>query len=272
MIPMGELILFDGKPIKEGFPVRSLFYGEGLFESFRWRGRPPVFLAKHLERMNNGAEALGIPFPQVGDIEWAIEKTVLDSQISDAYVKICLLSHGSSVFYENPNGTSILVVVRQYQFPDELIKAQISSFRRNSTSPILGMKSLNYLENILARRNARGLGFDEAIFLNENGEITEGSANNIFWLEDGILFTPSLECGLLSGIIRGVVIDIARELGIGIEEGRFGLDNLASSEGVFFTNSLAGAVLISEIDDFELPSDSKDFKRIKTILFEKLVW
>lgn len=271
-MPIGELILFDGKPIKESFPVRSLFYGEGLFETFRWRGKSPVFLAKHLERMKNGAEALRIPFSQVGDIERAIEKTVLDSQVSDAYVKICLLSHGSSVFYENPNGGSILVVVRQYQFPNELIKAHISSFRRNSTSPILGMKSLNYLENILARRNARGLGFDEAIFLNENGEITEGSANNIFWLEDGILFTPSLECGLLSGIIRGVVIDIARELGIGIEEGRFSLDNLTSSEGVFFTNSLAGAVLVSQIDDFELLSNSQDFKRIKAILFEKLVW
>jgi branched-subunit amino acid aminotransferase/4-amino-4-deoxychorismate lyase len=269
---MREMILFDGKPIKEGFPVRSLLYGEGLFESFRWRGKTPVFLAKHLERMKNGAEALGIPFPGMGDTKCTLENAVLDSQISDAYVKICLLSQGSSVFYGNSNGASILVVVRQYQFPDELIKAHVSSFRRNSMSPILGMKSLNYLENILARRDARALGFDEAIFLNENGEITEGSANNIFWLKEGVLFTASLECGLLSGIIRGVVIDIARELGIRIEEGRFGLDDLASSEGVFFTNSLVGAVLASQIDGFEFPFDSQVFKRIKDVLFEKLVW
>jgi branched-subunit amino acid aminotransferase/4-amino-4-deoxychorismate lyase len=222
--------------------------------------------------MKNGAEVLGIPLPRVRDIERAIEKAVLDSQISDAYVKICLLSQGSSVFYENPHGTSILVVVRQYQPSDELIKAHVSSFRRNSVSPILKVKSLSYLENILARREARSLGFDEAIFLNEKGEITEGSANNIFWLKDGLLYTPSLECGLLPGVIRSVVIDIARGIGIGVEEGRFDLDNLTSSQGAFFTNSLAGAVSISQIDEFKLPSDSQGFKRIKAVLMEKLVW
>ena len=269
---MKELILLDGKPIERNLPLRSLFYGEGAFETFRWKGRPPVFLARHFERMKEGAEVLGIPFPEVVDIERTLEKAILDSQISDAYVKICLLSGGCSVFYENSNGASILVVVRQYQFPDELIRAHVSSFRRNSTSRLLRVKSLNYLESILAKRNARGLGFDEAIFLNEKGEITEGSANNIFWLKGRVLFTPSLECGLLSGIIRGVVIDIAREIGIRIVEGCFELDSLTSSHCAFFTNSLLGAVTISEIDGFKFPSDSRNFKTIKTVLLKKLVW
>lgn len=269
---MKEFISLDGKQIEEIFPLRSLFYGEGVFETFRWKAIPPVFWDRHLLRMRRGAEVLGIPFPYAGDIEWAIEKAVLDSQVSDAYVKISLLSQGSSVFYEYPQGASILIVVRQYQPPDELIKACVSSFRRNSVSPILRVKSLNYLENILAKRNARGLGFDEAIFLNEKGEVTEGSANNIFWLKDGVLFTPSLECGLLSGVIRGVAIDIAREIGIRIEEGHFDFGNLTSSQGAFFTNSLVAAVPISQIDEFELPSNSEDFKRIKAILLERLVW
>ena len=269
---MRGLILLDGKPIRKDFPLRSLFYGEGLFETFRWKGQSPVFLAKHIERMKNGAEVLGIPFPGVGDVKRAIEKAVSDSQIPDAYVKICLLSQGGSVFYESPSGASILVIVKEYQSPNELIKAHISSFKRSSTSPILRVKSLNYLENILARREARGLGFDESIFLNERGEVTEGSATNIFWLKDRTLFTPSLECGLLSGVIRGVVIDIAIEIGIKIEEGHFDLDNLASSQGAFFTNSLASAVPISRIGEFELPSDSQDFRIIRSVLLEKLVW
>ena len=269
---MRELILLDGKPIKEDFPLRSLFYGEGLFETFRWRGQPPAFLAKHLERMKDGAEVLGIPLPAVKGIKEGIDRAILESRVYDAYVKICLLSHGDSAFYENPRGASILVIVHQYQPPDELIRAHVSPFRRNSTSPILRVKSLNYLENILARREARGLGFDEAIFLNEKGEITEGSVANIFWLKDGALFTPSLECGLLSGVIRGVVIDVAREIGIRIEEEHFDLDNLMSSQGAFLTNSLVGAVPISQIDRFELPLDSQDFKRIKTALLERLVW
>ncbi|MER3447833.1 MAG: aminodeoxychorismate lyase [Candidatus Dadabacteria bacterium] len=269
---MKEFVSIDGQRIEEGFPLRSLFYGEGVFETFRWKTAPPVFWDRHLLRMRMGAESLGIPFPGIGDIERIIESAVFDSQIPDAYVKICLLSQGSSVFYEIPQGASILIVIRQYQTSDGLIKAHVSSLRRSSTSPILRMKSLNYLENILARREARGLGFDEAVFLNEKGEITEGSASNIFWLKDGVLFTPSPECGLLSGVIRGVVIGIAEEIGIGFEEGHFDLDSLTSSQCAFFTNSLIGAISISQIDGLELRSDSRDFNRIKAALLERLVW
>lgn len=267
-----EFISIDGQLIEERFPLRSLFYGEGVFETFRWKAAPPVFWDRHLLRMRKGAEILGIPFPGVGDMEWTVEKAVLNSQISDAYIKICLLSKGSSAFYENPHGASILVIIRPYQPPKEFIKARTSPFRRSSTSPILRLKSLNYLENVIARRETMAQGFDEAIFLNEKGEITEGSANNIFWLKDGVLFTPSLECGLLSGVIRSVVIDIAKRVGIRVEEGHFDLDNLTSSQGAFFTNSLVGAVPISQVDEFELSSDSQDFKRIKAVLLEKLVW
>jgi 4-amino-4-deoxychorismate lyase len=187
-------------------------------------------------------------------------------------VKICLLSQGTSIFYESPQGSSLLVVVREYKPLNEPIKAHVSSFRRNSTSPILGLKSLNYLENIFARREARGLGFDEALFFNERGEITEGSATNIFWLKEGVLFTPSLECGLLSGVVRGIVIEIAGETGIELRERCFNLDSLTSSQGGFFTNSLIGAIPISQVDEFKLRSNPQDFKRIKTALLEKLGW
>jgi 4-amino-4-deoxychorismate lyase len=269
---MKEFIFIDGRPFEEKFPLRSLFYGEGVFETFRWKSHPPVFWNKHIERMKKGAEVLGIPFPKVENIRESVENALLESEISDAYVKICLLSHGIPIFYGTSQEYSLLVVVREYQSPKELIKAHVSSFRRSSTSPILGLKSLNYLENILARREAMGLGFDEAIFLNEKGEITEGSTSNIFWLGDGVLFTPSLECGLLPGVIRGALIELAREIGIEVREGRFDLYSLTSSRGGFFTNSLIGAVAVSQVDGVKLSTDSQNFKRVKTALLEILGW
>jgi 4-amino-4-deoxychorismate lyase len=269
---MKEFILLDGKPIREGFPVRSLSYGEGVFETFRWKATPPVFFNNHIQRMKKGAEVLGIPFPGVEGIKKSVEEIVLSSQVSDAYVKICLMSQGAPVFYENPHGTSLMLIVREYQPSNEPIKAHIPSFRRNSTSPIPKLKSLNSLENVLARREAMKLGFDEALFLNERGEITEGSATNIFWLKDGVLFTPSLECGLLSGVIRGVVIELAAEIGIEIIEGSFGLDSVKSSQGAFFTNSLIEAAPISQIDEFKLRTDSNGFYIIKTALLQRLGW
>jgi 4-amino-4-deoxychorismate lyase len=268
---MDELIFIDGKHFKEALPLRSLFYGEGLFETFRWKGPRPVFIDRHIERMKKGAEVLGLPSPAEEEIKESLDSAISNSQIRDAYVKLCLLSGGSTVFYERPLSYRLLVIVGKYKSLKKPAKARISSFKRSSTSPILRLKSLNYLENIIARREAMERGFDEAIFFNENNELCEGSASNIFWFKEETLYTPALECGLLPGITRGLVIELAKELGIEILEGRFDLDSLISSQGAFFTNSLIGAIRISHVNDFSL-SDSKDFERIRTALINMLDW
>jgi 4-amino-4-deoxychorismate lyase len=269
---MKEFIFIDGEPFKEKIPLRSICYGEGVFESFRWKMRPPVFWDKHLERMKKGAKLLGIPFPGVGDIEWVVERAILDSQISDAYVKICLLSKGNSNFYETPTGYALLGIVREFQPPKELITACISSFSRNSSSPILRIKSLNYIENILAKREAMESGFDEAIFLNERGEITEGSVSNTFWLREGVLYTPSLECGLLPGVIRDVTIEAATEVGIQVSQGSFDPGVFIVSQGVFLTNSLMGVGSVSQINGHKLPTHDQAAGVLKSAILEKLNW
>ncbi len=268
---MKEYIFIDGEPFKERFPLRSLFYGEGLFETLRWKGELPFFWNKHIERMKKGAGVLGIPFPGDKAVKEGVAKAIFDSKIKDAYVKICLLSTGSTIFYESPLGSSLLIVVRDYQSGKEIMGAHVSKLWRNSSSPIHQLKSLNYLDNILARREARKLGFDEAIFLNDKEVLCEASASNLFWFERETLCTPSLECGLLPGVIRGVVIGLAREMGIEVKEGRFGLDSLKSSVGAFFTNSLIGAIAIAHIDRFKLPIPQQ-FTMVKTALLEKLGW
>lgn len=269
---MREYIFLDGEPFKDKFLLRSIFYGEGVFETFRWKSRLPVFWDKHIERMKRGAEVLGIPFPKVEDIRETVENAVLESKFSDAYVKICLLSDGDTVFFENPKGYSLLIIVKEYQQFKESLTACISSFRRNSISPIIRIKSLNYLENVLARREARVLGFDEAVFLNEEGKVTEASSSNVFWLKDGGLYTPSLECGLLPGVVRGVVIEIGRELGIEVKEGKFDPPSLLSSRGVFLTNSLTAITIVYQINEFTLPSDSHEVMSLKSACLEKLNW
>ena len=269
---MDDSILIDGQPIQGDFPSRSLFYGEGVFETFRWKSTHPVFLNKHIERMKKGAEILRIPFPGEESILDSLDRALRAFQASDAHVKICLLSRGNTIFYENPEGSSLLTIVREYQLPNEPVKARVTECRRSSSSSILRLKSLNYLENIRARREARELGFDDAIFLNERGEITEGTASNIFWFRDGVLYTPTIECGLLSGITRCVLVENAEEIGMQVMEGCFNLDSLLSSQCCFLTNSLIGVVPISQINDTTLDSDYIYFERIKASLFEKLCW
>jgi len=267
-----EFLFLDGNPLLEKIPLRSLLYAEGVFETFRWNGSSPAFLERHLARMKQGSEFLSIPFPGEENVKNALEDAIRRSNLTDAYVKICLLSSGSARFYEEAVKSHVLAVVRSYEPSKEHMRANIASFKRNSSSPLLRMKSLNYLENVLARREAGNRGCDEAIFLNERGEIAEGSSTNIFWVKGGMLYTPAVDCGLLPGITREVLISLAPGLGLEVEEGRFGLDEVLSSDAAFLTNSLIGMSALSDVDGTKIALEAKLFTRLRTALFQKLGW
>lgn len=269
---MKEFMFLDGEPCGKKIPLRSLLYAEGVFETFRWKGSPPVYLEKHLNRMKRGAELLSIPLPTQKSIENSVQKTVQKSNITDAYVKICLLSSGSMTFYDKAEKGHLLTIIKNYEAQKEHMHAHIASFRRNSSSPLLCIKSMNYLENVLARREAKSMGYDESIFLNQRDEITEGSATNLFWVKKGVLYTPSVDCGLLPGIIREALISIAPDLDFEVKEGKFNLDDVLFSDGAFLTNSLIGVAALTEIDNHKITFDEKIHVRIRGALLRKLRW
>jgi len=269
---LSEQVLMNGERVRDALPLRTLFYGEGVFETFRFRSGMPVFFDRHIERMRKGAELLSIPLPEANSITDAVLSAVSESGLSDMYVKVCLVSAGNSLFYKNADKTRTIVIIKKYEVVNGPAKASVCSFSRNSKSPLVRIKSLNYLENILARREAMDSGFDEALFLNERDEITEGSASNIFWVSDGTLFTPSLGCGVLPGIIRGVLMEQASDMGLQVEEGGFTITDLAESDFAFFTNSLAGVRELAKINETHLSVDSHLSSLIKEKLFGLLKW
>jgi branched-subunit amino acid aminotransferase/4-amino-4-deoxychorismate lyase len=267
-----EFLFLDGNPLVEKIPLRSLLYAEGVFETFRWRGAPPVFLGRHLDRMRQGSEFLSIPFPGGEDIKSAVEDAIRSSNLTDAYVKVCLLSSGPTKFYKRAGEGHVLVIVRSYEPSKERMRAHVASFKRNSSSPLLRVKSLNYLENVLARREAQGDGCDEAIFLNERGDIAEGSSTNIFWVRENVLYTPAVDCGLLPGITREALVSLAPEIGLNVVEGGFDLNEILSSDGAFLTNSLIGIAALTGIDEVDLKPNEELFVKLRTTLFKKFRW
>jgi len=269
---MKEIIRIDGKPVSEKLATRSLFYGEGVFETFRWKSKLPNYFNRHLERMLNGANSLGIPYPSNEQIKDALLKGLLEAGISDAYVKIGLLSIGNSHYYKDPSDYSILIVIREYLQPKSVIDTTVSSYRRNSSSPVLMIKSFNYLENILAKKEAMSSGYDEALFLNEKGEVAEGTVSNVFFIKDDVLFTPAPDCGLLKGVVRGVVIELASDWGLELKEGKFDLSMLKSSDAIFLTNSLMAAVVVNTVNDCRFSDSNQIFEKIESGLLEKLGW
>lgn len=267
-----EQVFINGERAESRVPLRALFFGEGLFETFRYKSRMPLFFDRHYARMERGARLLRIPFVERDDLAGNVDSVVMNSGIPDAYVKICLLSDGALNYYNDAARGDIAIVVRDYEPRTEPARVCINEFRRISDSPIHSVKSLNYLENIIARREARLKGYDEAVFLNERGEIAEGTASNIFWVEKDTLYTPSVNCGILPGIIREILIDSANTLGLGVEEGGYYPESMTGSRFAFLTNSLSGSVLISRLGNTEFPLDDGLYKTIKKRLLTGLGW
>lgn len=265
-------MFLNGERVDKGIPLRALFFGEGLFETFRYRTGMPVYIDKHFSRMERGAGLLGIPSAEREKLTRLVGKTVTDSGIEDAYVKVCLLSKGGLDYYDYASDGDVAVVVKEYESRKGAVSACISGFRRNSDSPINRIKSLNYLENIAARRAAMKGGYDESVFLNERGEVAEGSASNIFWVEGDTLHTPSIECGILPGITRGILLKSVDQVGLSVEEGRYSPESVSGSRFAFLTNSLVGCSYLSCIEHSKFPPADELYESIRTLLFTKLGW
>lgn len=269
---MKEHIFIDGERVNDTIPLRTIFYGEGVFETFRYRNSLPVLIDTHLSRMERGASLLQVPFPSKEYIAGLINEAVLESGLVDAYVKIGLLSNGKSTFYEAASSSQLLVVIKEYPPASPSVRLKLNSFKVISESPLRAVKSLNYLDNIVARREAQGLGFDEALFVNEKEEVVECSASNIFWFKENTLFTPSVDSGCLPGTTRDLILSLVGALDIQIQEGGYVLKDFVAAEFVFITNSLIGCIPVSEVDGNLFNADHESFHMIKDVLLKGLKW
>jgi branched-chain amino acid aminotransferase group I len=232
----------------------GFLYGFGLFETMRaYNGR--VFrLDSHLSRLEGSAEILGLPLRAL-NLKAAVMDTIRANGLGDARIRITV-SIGEGATAPDPgtcNKPTVLVVAEHYQpypqhFYQKGFRAVVSSIIRNSRSPLSRLKSASYLESILARQEARAAGADEALCLNEKGFLAEASMGNIFLVGDGVLRTPGPESGILPGITRQIVLELARQLDISTLEQDTRLDELFQAEEAFLTNSLIEVVPLTEVD------------------------
>lgn len=232
----------------------GFLYGFGLFETVRAYEGQVFRLDRHLSRLVRSAEILGLPIGAL-DLEGAVMDTIQANKLSDARIRITI-SVGEGGMAPDPstcNKPTVLILAEHYQpYPERVyqkgFRAVVSSIRRNSQSPLSRLKSANYLESILARQEARAAGVDEALCLNEKGLLAEASMSNIFLVTDGILRTPGQETGILPGITRETILELASELGIDTLEHDIRLDELFHAQEAFVTNSLIEVMPLTEVD------------------------
>ncbi len=256
---MNEIVYLNGKLIPRSKAKISaldygFLYGYALFETMRtYRGR--VFrLESHLNRLAKSAKMLGISL-ELPEIKGAVLDTIQANKLSEARVRITI-SIGEGAINADTSTCSkptVLIIAENYQpYPEKVylrgFRAVVSTIRRNSQSPLSRLKSTSYLESILAKQEAREAGVDEAICLNEEGFLAEGSMSNIFLVAEGILKTPGYDSGILPGITRQTVLELAPKLGIEALECDIRLEELFQAQEAFFTSSIIEVMPLTEIE------------------------
>jgi branched-chain amino acid aminotransferase len=261
-VTSGLKIYIDGQYLDEANAKISVFdhgllYGDGIFEGIRaYNGR--VFkLKEHIDRLFYSAKAILLNIPiSHAEIMRAVVDTCRQNGIRDGYIRL-LVTRGVGGLGLNPNRCkkpSVIVIADKIQlYPAEMYERGLDIITvptvRNLHSALNpAIKSLNYLNNILAKIEANNGGCEEAIMLNSEGYVSECTGDNIFIIKDGQMFTPPLSAGALYGITRGVVMELARQSGIPVSEPNLTRYDMFNADECFLTGTGAELIPVVKID------------------------
>ena len=232
---------------------RGFTLGDGLFETVLARAGELVLWDAHIDRLIRGCASLGLPAPDPQSCRITAVEEIDDAGLSGARtaVRVTWSAGPGGRGLDRPSTPVPTLVVQASPAPKPEGPARLSivSVRRNEATPASRLKTLSYLDQVLARREARAMGADEALMLNARGELACCAAGNLFWREGRVLFTPALECGVLDGIMRAVLMKRARAVGYTVREVRAMTSVLERAEAVFMTNSLVGVRAVTAVDE-----------------------
>jgi branched-chain amino acid aminotransferase len=256
-------IYINGKIVPSKEAVVSVFdhgflYGDGVYETMRVYEGVTFMLDEHLRRLYRSASMIGLTVPlEIDSLKISIYETLNTNALRNAYVRLTVSrGHGPIGLDPDlcPEPTVVIIVQDLKKYPRAFYENGISLIipetRRNLKEAINPrIKSLNFLNNILAKIEAKKRDAYEAIMLNIYGKLTEGTISNLFFYKDAFLCTPSTDCGILDGITRALVIELAMREGLKVKEGEFTKEDLYSAAEVFITNTTLEVMPVSKVDN-----------------------
>ncbi|MEW6543159.1 MAG: aminotransferase class IV [Nitrospirota bacterium] len=224
----------------------GFLYGDGVYETLRSYDGRLFRLDQHLARLFRSARAIGLTIP-IGERDWPtiLNEAIRRNGLQDAHVRITVSRGEGEIGLDPalcPHPTVVVIAKPLPTYParfyEEGVELAIASVRRNPAAALPPqIKSLNFLNNILAKREATRSGAFDALMLNVEGHLAECTTSNLFFVRDGRLCTPAGDCGILDGITREVVLLLARENGMPTEEGRYPAEALGRAQECFLTNT-----------------------------------
>lgn len=260
----GELV--DWEDAKVHVLTHTLHYGLGVFEGIRCYDTeegPAVFRLKaHMDRFENSAELVKLDLPySVKELYDAVKLTIRENELKECYIRpIAFYGYGKMGL--NPEGAPVNVAIAVWPWGSYLgeeglekgVRATFTNWKRihSNILPPHSKTVANYANSILAKLDALERDYDEAILLNMEGNIAEGPGENLFMVKDGEIITPPLSSGVLEGITRNSILQIAEDMGIPAGEEDFTKEQLLDADEAFFTGTAAEVTPIREIDGKEI--------------------
>ena len=257
----GEFV--DKEDAKVSVFDHGLLYGDGVFEGIRLYSGCVFKLNEHLERLEQSAKAILLDLPMTREqLTEAVIESCRVNELTNGYLRL-VITRGPGHLGLTPDGcgpAGVIIIADNIQlYPKEMYESglkiiTVATRRINSAALPPAVKSLNYLNNILAKIEAKKVGFQEALMLNDKGEVAECTGDNVFVIKKGQLYTPPLDAGSLRGITREVVIDIAKELGVPFSEQALTRYDLWNADECFLTGTAAEVIPCVEVDHREVGS------------------
>lgn len=258
---MGTLVNVEGRlvpPEEAVVPVldRGFLYGDSVYEVVRTYGGRVFELGRHLARMERSAARIGLTLPARSRIEAELERTLGAAGNAESYARI-VVTRGEGRFGLAPHLAEglnrLIVIVRPLEPPgpeqyERGLQLAVARIRRNPPQALdPALKTGNYLNSALALRESHEAGADDALLLDLSGQVTEASTSNVFFVRAGAVVTPPLALGMLEGVTRGLVIEVARGEGLAVREESHGPDAFADADEAFVTSTIREVMAVTSL-------------------------
>jgi branched-subunit amino acid aminotransferase/4-amino-4-deoxychorismate lyase len=256
---MHSRIIYNNRLIevsKVRLPLTSAtLYGHGIFTTLAIYKGSPFMWPAHWLRISEHAELLKIDLSKLNEtkVSKELERIIKANRVQSGRARITLIARSGkgawNIDLGQAESTDLLIMTgNNREDKRDGLTLTISPYHINTQSPLTGIKSINYLDHILSWEEAKCRDFDEAVRLNEKGELVSATLSNLFWIKDGTLYTPSLSTGCLPGTTRSCIIQLAQQMGIPIIEGIYGISQLIEADEIFLTSSGLGVGIVTTFD------------------------